>query len=141
MRSPSRPRRVFVDTSAYFALADRHDVNHQRATAINGGIVAARLQPFTTNFVVAETHALLLNRVARHTALQVLRAIDSSNTVVVRVSVADERHARVIIERYADKDFTLVDATSFAVMERLRIPIAFTFDRNFAQYGFQLLGA
>ena len=47
----------------------------------------------------------------------------------------DERRAREIVFGYADKDFSLTDATSFAVMERLRIPQAFTLDRNFAQFG------
>jgi predicted nucleic acid-binding protein len=34
----------------------------------------------------------------------------------------------------------LTDAISFAVMERLRIPQAFTFDHNFAQFGWNVLG-
>jgi predicted nucleic acid-binding protein len=46
-----------------------------------------------------------------------------------------------IIYQYDDKDFSLTDATSFAVMERLRVPAAFTFDRHFAQYGFTVLTA
>jgi len=36
---------------------------------------------------------------------------------------------------------SLTDAASFAVMERLRLPAAFTFDRHFAQYGFTVLVA
>jgi predicted nucleic acid-binding protein len=40
-----------------------------------------------------------------------------------------------------DKDFTLTDATSFAVMERLGITYAFTFDHPFTQYGFIALTA
>lgn len=141
MRQLSRSNRVLVDTSAYFALADRHDPNHRLASVLNEEIVARRLQPFTTNFVVAETHALLLNRLERYTAQRVLRAIDRSTTILVRVSSRDERQAREIVEQYDDKDFSLTDATSFAVMERLRIATAFTFDHNFAQYGLQLLGA
>jgi hypothetical protein len=35
------------------------------------------------------------------------------------------------------KDFPLTDATSFVVMERLRIPYAFTFERHFVQCGLQ----
>ena len=35
---------------------------------------------------------------------------------------------------------TPTDATCFAVMERLRIAEAFTLARNFAQYGWRLLG-
>jgi uncharacterized protein len=57
------------------------------------------------------------------------------------VTAEDELRTRQIIYRYDDKNFSLTDATSFAVMERLRITTAFTFDHNFAQYGFQLLGA
>jgi predicted nucleic acid-binding protein len=38
-----------------------------------------------------------------------------------------------------DKDYSYVDATSFAVMERLGIETAFTFDRHFEQYGWKRL--
>jgi predicted nucleic acid-binding protein len=55
------------------------------------------------------------------------------------VSAADERKARDLIARYDDKAFSLTDATSFAVMERLGIDHAFTFDRNFMQYGLATL--
>jgi predicted nucleic acid-binding protein len=37
--------------------------------------------------------------------------------------------------QYDDKAFSLTDATSFGVMERLGTSQAFTFDRNFLQYG------
>jgi predicted nucleic acid-binding protein len=59
----------------------------------------------------------------------------------VWVTPADVERAKAIIYQYDDRDFSLTDATSFAVMERLRIPTAFTFDRHFAQYGFTVLMA
>lgn len=134
-------RRVFNDSSAYYALAAPDDDNHAAATVILNRLIAERRPSFTTNFVVAETHALVLNRRNRQLALRVLSQIDRSSTVIVRVSAADERRAREILAHYADKDFTLTDATSFAVMDRLRIPVAFTFDGDFAQYRFRLLSA
>ncbi len=83
-----------------------------------------------------------MGRHGRDVAARVLRDIDASaGTTVVRVSARDERRAREIIERYDDKEFSLTDAISFAVMERLRIGSAFTFDRHFAQYGFAVLEA
>jgi len=58
---------------------------------------------------------------------------------VVRARAADEVRARHIIYQYDDKAFSMTDAISFAVMERLHITRAFTFDRHFAQYGFTVL--
>jgi uncharacterized protein len=129
-------RRVFVDTSAYFALADRRSGAHDSAQAIGRQLIALRWRLFTTNFVLAETHALVLSRINRGIALQVLLAIDSSTTTVVRVSTRDERRAREILAQYDDKDFSLTDAVSFGVMERLHITHAFSFDADFSQYGF-----
>ena len=54
---------------------------------------------------------------------------------------ADEERAKQILFQYDDKDFSFADAISFAVMERLAIGLAFTFDRDFAQYGFTVLTA
>ena len=97
-------------------------------------------RPFTTNFVVAETHALVLARTGRAVAARLLQELDRSpDTTIVRVGVEDETRAREILAQYDDKDTSLTDATSFAVMERLGIAAVFAFDRHFAQYGFTLL--
>jgi predicted nucleic acid-binding protein len=78
----------------------------------------------------------------RSIAARVLAEIDNSDALtVIRVSVADEARARQIIHQYQDKDFSLTDATSFAVMERLGITHTFTLDHNFSQYGFVVLPA
>ena len=111
---------------------------HSRAVALGE---TARGRLFTTNFIVAETHALLLRRLGRRVAILFLDEVDHSRMTVVRVSLKDERRAREIITRHDDKDYSLTDAMSFAVMERLRIGEAFTFDRHFAQYGFVVLGS
>ena len=136
---PAPHRGAFVDTGAYFALSVVRDSNHDAARAIAAQLIAERWRLTTTNFILAETHALFLNRVGRREALRALQAIERSDTTLVRVTPADERRAWAIIEQYADKDFTLTDATSFAVMERLGLTHAFSFDRNFAQYGFTVL--
>jgi uncharacterized protein len=72
--------------------------------------------------------------------LRGLLGIDRGNTLIIRVSEADERRAREILVRYDDKEFSLTDATSFAVRERLDITQAFTFDHHFVQFGFRALG-
>jgi predicted nucleic acid-binding protein len=130
------PRRVFVDTSAYYALVDADAVDYRRTLAAAAQLTADRRRLFTSNFVMAEVHALLLNRIGRAVALRALHEIEHGEATVVRVSLRDERRARSIIAQYSDKDFSLTDAMSFAVMERLGIGAAFTLDDHFAQYGF-----
>ncbi len=119
--------RIFVDTSAYFALADAQDANHSQAKMIAARLSQDGSRLFTTNFVIAETHVLFLTRLGREIALSFLRELDRSTTTVIRATVADERQARSVLEKYLDKDFSLCDTISFAIMERLRMSYAFFF--------------
>ena len=135
----SQARRTLVDTSAYFALLDTDDANHAPARTISERVIAEGWRLFITSFVLAETHALLLNRLSQQIATRFLRDMEESPTTLVWVTPRDVERAKAIIYQYTDKDFSLTDAASFAVMERLRIPAAFTFDRHFAQYGLTVL--
>jgi predicted nucleic acid-binding protein len=60
----------------------------------------------------------------------------SGGTHIERVTEQDEEEAFAIIDRYADKDFSYTDATSFAIMQRLGISVALSYDRHFTQFGF-----
>lgn len=88
---------------------------------------------------MAETHTLLLTRVSRDAAAAALDLILASDTRIVRATEADERRAYEIIRQYADKDFSLIDAISFAVMERLHLRRAWAYHQHFAQFGFTLV--
>ncbi|TSC66100.1 MAG: twitching motility protein PilT [Microgenomates group bacterium Gr01-1014_80] len=140
MRRTPHPRRVFLDSSGFLALINLKDVWHQQARTAWSQLTEERWSTFTTNFVIAETHALFLARIGRAAAADFLRGIDQSGTTIVRVAQRDEDQARSIVFRYDDKDFSFTDATCFAVMERLRIGAALTFDPNFSQYGLQVVG-
>ena len=133
-------RRALVDTSGYYALTDPRDSNHRAAVAINTRLTDEHWRLYTTNLILAETHALVLRRMGRATAWRVLTELDQSRaTTIVRVSVADEARARGILAQYTDKQYSLTDATSFVVMERLGLTQAFTFDHNFTQHGLVVL--
>lgn len=129
--------RVLVDTSAVFALLDRNDNCHETAKTALESLKKGRQEPLLTNFIVAECHALLLSRIgadfARNWSLGNIWPVE-------RVSVDDEAKAAEIVRQFIDKTFSYTDATSFAVMERLRIRRAFAFDPHFRQYGFQTIG-
>jgi predicted nucleic acid-binding protein len=60
---------------------------------------------------------------------------------VVRVSPAEEQRAKEILAQHTDKDWTLCDAMSFALLKQRRVAQAFTFDHHFRQFGgIQVLG-
>src|SRR5919198_1073816 len=134
-----RERRVFVDSSAYLALLDEDDEHHLPATELLNQLANERYRQFTTNVLLIEAHALILSVLGRARAAQFLADMQESNTVVIRVRAADEERAKHILFQYTDKDFSFADATSFVVMERLGLRLAFTFDRDFAQYGLTVL--
>lgn len=129
--------RVLVDTSAIFALLDRSDVRHPAARDVLGDLRRRRVSPLITNFIVAESHALLLSRLDADTAR---RWLFQNVWPIERVSDDDETRARTVLRQYTDKTFSYTDATSFAVMERLGLKTAFAFDPHFRQYGFQVVG-
>jgi predicted nucleic acid-binding protein len=129
--------RVLVDTSAVFALLDRSDANHAAARRTLQQLAQRRVQPVLTNFIVAESHALALTRLGADVARRWLQA---SVWPVERVGDDDESKARSIIASHTDKRYSYTDATSFAVMERLRLREVFAFDPHFRQYGFQVIG-
>lgn len=132
-------RRVFLDSSAYLALLDRDDQHHDEAADILRALAREQTLQFTTNVILIEAHALILSRLGIPQGQDFLGDLERSATTVVRVRAADEVRARQIIYRYDDKDFSMTDALSFTVMERLQITRTFTFDRHFAQYGFTVL--
>ena len=133
-------RRTFVDTSGYYALADADDDNHVTAGSLLTALRSQRWRLVTTNFVLAETHALVLRRLGRAAALRALQDMTRSPaTDLVRVTPGDEARALAILVQYSDKLFSYTDATSFAVMERLGLTRVFTFDSDFTQYGFTQL--
>lgn len=89
-----------------------------------------------TNFLVAETYGRLNVRLGSHHA----RSWLEENTMPVqRVKPEDEQRAEDILLDHDDKSYSYVDATSFAVMERLDIEVAFAFDEDFEQFGWRRL--
>ena len=128
--------RVFVDTSAYYALADARDDNHVIAVAALQRLSRERNDLYTSNFVIAETHTLILNRLGRDIAEQALDRLHASATRVIRAFERDEARARQIIHQHRDSEYSLVDAISFAIMERMHVRKGWTYDRHFQQFGF-----
>lgn len=128
---------LFVDTSAWYPLADPGHPEHGAVAAALRARVRAGVAVVTTNLVVAETQALLLRRKGRSVAFAFLDAIRQPPN---RIEYVDrEREAAAIdrwIRRFSDQSFSLADAASFEVMTELGIEEALTLDRHFGTAGF-----
>ena len=122
---------VFVDTSAFFALADRTDRFHPVAVEFmrhHEGLLV------TSNLVIYETLTLIRMRLGFEPAVRFGRRLfDEAITPCLRVTTKDESNAWTLFRRYRDKRFSFVDCTSFVLMERCGIRTAFAFDDDFRQ--------
>jgi predicted nucleic acid-binding protein len=125
---------VFVDSSVWFAAAVARDHNNQRAKAI----LEATQDHVTTDHVLIETWLLLNSRYRREAAERFWNELRQGDVTISAVTVADLEIAWAIGEAFPDQDFSIVDRTSFAVMERLGITQAASFDNDFAIYRFGL---
>jgi predicted nucleic acid-binding protein len=124
-------RGVLWDSSAILALLDANDADHGRAVQAARQIAFARRPSFITNYIEVEAHALLLRKLGRMLAREWLL---TGRLPVVRALPAEEDRAREIIARHSDKNWSLCDAISFAVLEARGVRRAFTFDHHFRQY-------
>ena|GEM_PF-60772 len=131
------PRRVFVDTGAWYALQVSDDAWHRTAVATLEALVAAPHVLLTTNHVIAETYTLLRITCGHAPALRFLESLEETRRLErIFVSQAAEARADRLLRQYADQELSFVDATSFAVMRAERMRHAFAFDRHFATAGF-----
>jgi len=122
---------LFVDTSAFYAAVDDGDRNSARAREIlrDESLV-------TTDHVLVESWLLTARRVGREAAERLWDSLRRGAASVERVEPGDLQLAWQIGQDFPDQDFSIVDRTSFAVMERLGIARVATFDGDFAIYRF-----
>jgi len=131
-------RGVLWDSSAILALLDADDADHAAAAEGAARIAREKRPSFITNYVEVETHALLLRKLGRSLAIEWLF---KGGMPVLGALQEEESRAKEILARHTDKDWSLCDAISFAVMESRGVQLAFTFDRHFRQYGrFKMIG-
>jgi len=121
---------VFVDTSVWFAAINRRDRHNEFAKKILSSIAG----PVLTDYVLVETWGLINNKLHHEAAEQFWQQIKAGIAELKNVTPNDLETAWGIGEAFADQEFSIVDRTSFAVMERLRITEVASFDYDFAIY-------
>lgn len=130
--------RLFVDTSAIYAILDRDDSNHENAKKVWFDLLRNEAILVTTNYILVETFAL----VQRRLGIPALRAFCSDLLPVFHqewVSQDDHREALAAVLVTGRRDLSFVDSISFQSMRRLGLQNAFTFDAHFGEHGFDVI--
>ena len=130
--------KVLADTGALIALLRPGDRHHAAAARF----VRSRPHP---GFVL--TNLILNELVTRLRALDdASRAADAGRRFLAsdryEVLFVDEPLMRASMDRleqFHDKALSLTDCVRFEVMDRFRLPAAFTFDRDFRDCGYRMV--
>ena len=132
---------VFLDTAGWFAALSPRERGHDQAREAYVDAARRGALLVTTPLVIAEMHTLLLRWRGPTAGAFFLDAALASGAHMV--AALDEELLDVALTRwirkFADKPVSLADAVSFEVMRRERIAQALTFDRHFADAGYELL--
>ena len=130
--------KIFIDTSAFYALMDRSDRYHQPASKFWTHILDKDYNLKTSNYVTVETLALLQNRLGFEAADLWTRDILG----IVETLWIDEVLHNLAFEIWFSlgrRKLSLVDCTSFVIMRQDKMEKVFGYDKHFTEQGFEVL--
>ncbi len=130
--------RLFIDTSALYAIMDAGDDFHDRAKDYFSEIVEKDIILNSSNYIIVETIALVQNRLG----ISAARLFINNILPVINLCYIDKSIHDIAINNLLslpDSKISLVDFTSFKIMRDLEIDSVFTFDRHFKKQGFEIL--
>lgn len=123
---------LFVDTSVFYAIADRSDMSNARAKSI----IARNERLLTTDHVLVETWLLIQRRLGPPAADSFWRGARAGAVAIEPVTAEDLDAAFVVGEAFPDQSFSIVDRTSFVALQRLGVRRVASFDHDFAVFRF-----
>jgi hypothetical protein len=130
-------KRLFVDTGAWYAVVDKKDPDHNQAELF---LRNNKTPLLTTNFIFDEAVTLIRSRLGWNAAKDFGTNLKGSSFAgIIKVRDEDEENAWRIFLKFKDQDYSFTDCTSFAVMERLKIDTAFSFDSHFESMRFRVV--
>ncbi len=133
-------REIFVDTSAWSAIADGGDVNHEIALLYNDEI-AEQCLLIVTNYILDKLYTLMLMNQGYQDTVNFKEQLDEMIQTgvlnVVWVAEDEATEAWKVFEKHnVDKEWSFTDCISNVVMKQRKIMEVFTFDHHFEQMGF-----
>ncbi len=131
-------RKIYIDTSAFYALIDRSDKHHATAKAVWPTLLTNDTVLLTSSDVVAETMNMLQHRLGFEAANLWHKAVLN----VVEIYWVDETIHRLAHElwmRLGRLGCSMVDCVGFILMNRLCVDSAFCYKANYDAQGVKSL--
>lgn len=133
-------RTVFVDTVAWLALTNKSDDLHAEAQKVRDKLVKHQVQFVVTDYVLVEIANALSKIPFRSAVVQLITFIQQSENIrIFEVDKGIFNEAWDLYSTRMDKEWSMTDCISFAVMKQIGINEAFTTDHHFEQAGFTIL--
>jgi predicted nucleic acid-binding protein len=133
---------LFVDTAGWGHLVDPTQKHHSLAATIYRSERQQGRKFITTNYVIVELVALLTSplHIPRPSIIAFIEGLKAApHVVIVHVDATLDKQAWQLLAERPDKEWSLVDCSSFVVMQQRGIMEALTTDHNFEQAGFVCL--
>lgn len=130
---------MFIDTSGWAYLFINTQPYHTQADRCFRLALQQQQSMITTNYVLAELVALLGSplRIPRYRIFEVIDAIKNVSYVqIIHIDEVIDTAAWNLCKSRPDKTWSLVDCSSFVVMQQLELKEALTSDQHFEQAGF-----
>ena len=130
--------KLLADSSALLALYLADDRNHRAAIDFLRATPRARF--VLSEMILGEVATRLAARAGALRAVEVARALLASQRYeVLFVDRELLNDATAFMEKHSDKRLSLTDCASMALMRRIGLEAAFTFDRDFRDCGFGMV--
>lgn len=127
---------IFADSSFLIAAMDDRDPKHETALTLLRRLGGRRI--VATNLIRGETWTWLRYKRWHRRAVEFLDSIggEGQHIQVARICASEEDEALAWLRRHDEREYSFVDATSFAFMRAKGIEEALAFDGDFAAAGF-----
>lgn len=118
---------IIADTSALLAFFNAGDANHLAVRTYIDGLV----EPMVVSpFVVAEVDYMVATRLGVDAELRVLEELASGAYVLAQLDAGDLDRCRAIIDRYADQEIGVADASLVVLAHQHGTRAMLTLDRR-----------
>ena len=129
---------IYVDTSAFIALINLDDPNHDKAMQLWEQLIKNEEKLICNNYVLVESIALIQRRVG----LKAVSVLHNDILPSIEIDWLDKDLHNSIVKAVLKtnrRQISLVDNSSFDTMRRYRVKTAFAFDSHFPAQGFDVI--